>query len=144
MKIESITLREIRMPLVHFFETSFGRTTERRILLLTLHTDGAEGWGECVAGEDPFYSEESVDTAWYAIEHYLGPALLGKTIQRACDAPALFERVRGHRMAKGALGRGGPDQTYSFVATAWWKPRRDCLRRLHWHSKLSGAVAGKN
>ncbi|HEY6967842.1 MAG TPA: o-succinylbenzoate synthase [Candidatus Angelobacter sp.] len=103
MKIESITIREIRMPLVHFFETSFGRTTERRILLLTVHTDGAEGWGECVAGEDPFYSDESIDTAWYAIERYLAPALLGKTIQKASEAPGLFARVRGHRMAKGAL-----------------------------------------
>ena len=56
MKIEAITLREIHMPLVHFFETSFGRTTERRILLLTMHTDGPEGWGECVAGEGPHYS----------------------------------------------------------------------------------------
>ena len=103
MRIEAITLREIRMPLVHFFETSFGRTTERRILLLTVHTNGPEGWGECVAGEDPFYSEESVDTAWYAVEHYLAPALLGKTIEKGSDAPALFARVRGHRMAKGAL-----------------------------------------
>src|SRR5215469_16782428 len=103
MRIDSITLREIRMPLVHFFETSFGRTTERRILLVTLHTDGLEGWGECVAGEDPFYSEESIDTAWYAIERYLAPALLGKTIEKGSDAPALFARVRGHRMAKGAL-----------------------------------------
>ena len=103
MRIESITLREIRMPLVHFFETSFGRTTERRILLLTVHTDGPEGWGECVAGEDPFYSEESIDTAWYAIERYLAPALLGKTIEKASGAPQLFARVRGHRMAKGAL-----------------------------------------
>jgi o-succinylbenzoate synthase len=103
MKIESITLREIHMPLVHFFETSFGRTTQRRILLLTLHTDGPEGWGECVAGENPFYSEESIDTAWYATEQYLAPSLLGKTIERAADVPALFARVRGHRMAKGAL-----------------------------------------
>jgi len=103
LKIEAITLREIHMPLVHFFETSFGRTTERRILLLTIHTDGPEGWGECVAGEDPFYSEESVDTAWYATERYLAPALLGKKIERGADAPALFARVRGHRMAKGAV-----------------------------------------
>ncbi len=103
MRIEAITLREIRMPLVHFFETSFGRTTERRILLTTLHTDGPEGWGECVAGEGPFYSEESIDTAWYAIEHYLAPALLGKSIDKGGNAPALFSQVRGHRMAKGAL-----------------------------------------
>jgi O-succinylbenzoate synthase len=103
MKIDAITLREIRMPLVHFFETSFGRTTERRILLLTLHTDGPDGWGECVAGEDPFYSEESIDTCWYAIERYLAPALLGKTIEKASEVPTLLARVRGHRMAKGAL-----------------------------------------
>ena len=103
MRIEAVTLREIRMPLVHFFETSFGRTTERRILLVTLHTDGPEGWGECVAGEDPFYSEESIDTAWYALERYLAPALLGKSIEKGSEAPALFSQVRGHRMAKGAL-----------------------------------------
>lgn len=103
MKVEAITLREIRMPLVHFFETSFGRTTERRILLLTVHTDGPEGWGECVAGEDPFYSEESVDTAWYAVEKYLAPAFLGKVIKKGSEAPAMMARVRGHRMAKGAL-----------------------------------------
>ena len=103
MKIEAVTLREIRMPLVHFFETSFGRTTERRILLVTLHSDGPEGWGECVAGEDPFYSEESVDTAWYALEKYLVPLALRRTIDRGSDVPSLLERVRGHRMAKGAL-----------------------------------------
>lgn len=103
MKIEAITLCEIRMPLVHFFETSFGRTSERRILLLTVHTDGPEGWGECVAGEDPFYSEESIDTAWYALEKYLAPAFLGKGISKGAEAPAMMGRVRGHRMAKGAL-----------------------------------------
>src|SRR5215469_8783071 len=103
MKIQAITLREIRMPLVHFFETSFGRTTDRRILLVTVHTDGPEGWGECVAGEHPYYSEESIDTAWYVIEQYLAPALLGKGIASSSEAPALFARIRGHRMAKGAL-----------------------------------------
>ena len=54
MKIEAITLREIRMPLVHFFETSFGRTYDRRILLVSIDCDGVMGWGECVAGENPY------------------------------------------------------------------------------------------
>src|SRR5258708_6302860 len=103
VKIEAVTLREIHMPLVHFFETSFGRTTERRILLLTAQTDGADGWGECVAGEDPFYSEESVDTAWYALEKYLVPMAMGKALAKAADLPGLLTRVRGHRMAKAAL-----------------------------------------
>ena len=103
MKIEAITLRELKIPLVHFFETSFGRTYTRRILLVTLHCDGLEGWGECVAGEDPFYSEEYIDGAWDVIKRYLGPALLGKTLQSGYEVPALLGRVREHRMAKAAL-----------------------------------------
>jgi o-succinylbenzoate synthase len=103
MKVDAITLREIRMPLVHFFETSFSRTYERRILLVTLHAQGLDVWGECVAGEHPYYNEESVDTAWYAITTELGPALLGKTLARGADVVPLFARVRGHRMAKSAL-----------------------------------------
>ena len=79
MKIESITLREIQMPLVHFFETSFGRLYHRRILLLTVQCDGITGWGECVAGEDPFYSSEWIEPAWATIKHYLAPAVLGRT-----------------------------------------------------------------
>ena len=103
MKIEAVTLREIHMPLVHFFETSFGRTYSRRILLVTLHCQGLTTWGECVAGEDPFYSEESIETAWYVLRDYLAPALIGKDLKRGAECAALFERVRGHRMAKAAL-----------------------------------------
>ena len=91
------------MPLVHFFETSFGRTTARRILLVTLHADGLEAWGECVAGEHPYYSEETIDTAWYAIQEELAPALLGRQINAGREVPALLQRVRGHRMAKASL-----------------------------------------
>ena len=103
MKFDALILRELRMPLVHFFETSFGRTTERRILLATLLGEGLTGWGECVAGEQPFYSEETVETAWYAITQHLAPMLLGKEIAAGKECPALFSRVRGHRMAKAAL-----------------------------------------
>src|SRR5271157_2213430 len=103
MKIEAITLHEIQMPLVHFFETSFGRTYSRRILLATVHCDGVEGWGECVAGEDPFYSSEWIESAWPTMTKYLVPALLGKNIESGRECPALLARVRGHRMAKAAL-----------------------------------------
>ena len=103
MKFDVLTLRELRMPLVHFFETSFGRTTERRVLLVTLLGEGLVGWGECTAGEDPFYSPEAVETAWYAITEHLAPMLLGKEIAAGKDCPGLFARVRGHRMAKAAL-----------------------------------------
>ena len=103
MKIEAITLREIRMPLVHFFETSFGRIYARRILLVTAHCDGVDGWGECVAGEDPFYSSEWIESAWPTITSYLGPALMEHGLECARDCAARFSRVRGHRMAKAAL-----------------------------------------
>jgi o-succinylbenzoate synthase len=103
MKIESVTLREIQMPLVHFFETSFGRIYGRRILLVSVEADGVRGWGECVAAEDPFYSAEWIETAWPTIRHYLAPALLQGEVRSGRDCAALFGRVRGHRMAKAGL-----------------------------------------
>ena len=103
MKLEAITLREIQMPLVHFFETSFGRIYSRRILLLTAHCDGIDGWGECVAGEDPFYSSEWIETAWPVIQHYLAPTVLGRTLESARESVQWMARVRGHQMAKAAI-----------------------------------------
>jgi len=103
MKIEAITLREIQMPLVHFFETSFGRIYGRRIFLVTVHSDGVDGWGECTAGDDPYYSSEWIETAWPTIKHYLAPAVLGKTLSAAHECVPLMERVRGHRMAKASI-----------------------------------------
>jgi O-succinylbenzoate synthase len=103
MKIEAITLRELSIPLVHFFETSFGRTYTRRILLCTVEGSGLEGWGECVAGEEPYYSEEYIEGAWDVTARYLAPALLGKSITAGREVPGLLARVRQHRMAKAAL-----------------------------------------
>ena len=103
MKIESVTLRELHMPLVHFFETSFGRVYSRRILLVSIEADGIRGWGECVAGEDPYYSPEWTETAWPTIKHYLAPLLLQSELDAGRDCAARFARVRGHRMSKAAL-----------------------------------------
>jgi o-succinylbenzoate synthase len=103
LKLEAITLREIQMPLVHFFETSFGRVNSRRILLLTAHCDGVDGWSECVAGEDPFYSSEWIETAWPVIQHYLVPAVLGRTVASARESVPWMAKVRGHQMAKATI-----------------------------------------
>ena len=103
MQIEAITLRELHMPLVHFFETSFGRTTERRVMLVEVVVDGITAWGECVAGEHPYYSEETIDTAWWVVQEELAPALLSRQINAGREVPAILNRVRGHRMAKAAL-----------------------------------------
>jgi O-succinylbenzoate synthase len=103
MKIEAITLREIHLPLVHFFETSFHRLYHRRILLVTVHSEGVDGWGECVVGEDPFYSSEWIESAWPTLTQYLIPSLLGQNLSSGREVPMLFARVRSHRMAKAGL-----------------------------------------
>ncbi|HLO00071.1 MAG TPA: o-succinylbenzoate synthase [Pyrinomonadaceae bacterium] len=104
MIISSVELREIRLPLIHFFETSFGRTTERRIVLVRLlDIDGGEGWGECTAGEGPFYCEEWVETAWTTIRAFLAPMVIGKDIASAAETWERMSAVRGNRMAKAAL-----------------------------------------
>jgi O-succinylbenzoate synthase len=103
MKIEALTLREIQMPLVNFFETSFGRTYKRRILLVTVHCEGIDGWGESVVGEDPYYSSEWSENAWATIKHYLAPSVLGRTLSAGRESVPLMARVRGHRMSKAAI-----------------------------------------
>jgi O-succinylbenzoate synthase len=102
--ISAIELCEIRLPLIHFFETSFGRTTERRIVLSrVVDTDGAAGWGECTAGEGPFYCDEWTETAWATLIRFLAPMVLGKTVESAGQIFSLMKPVRGHRMAKAAV-----------------------------------------
>lgn len=120
--IQSIELREIRLPLVHFFETSFGRTTERRIVLARVtDADGAEGWGECTAGEEPFYSEEWTETAWATLNEFLAPMVLGKEIECAARAFALMKPVRGHRMAKAAIETACWDLEAKRAGVPLWK-----------------------
>ena len=121
MNIEAITLREIRMPLVHFFETSFGRTYDRRILLITVHNDGIDGWAESVAAEDPYYSSEWIDSAWLTITRFLAPALLGKPVDAGRDVPALYARIKGHRMAKAALENAVWDAEAQIKQLPMWK-----------------------
>jgi O-succinylbenzoate synthase len=102
--ITSIELLEIRLPLIHFFETSFGRTTERRIILAkVIDADGAEGWGECTAGEGPFYSDEWVETAWPTLKQFLAPMVVRRELASAASVSDAMKSVRGHRMAKAAI-----------------------------------------
>lgn len=122
MMITSVELREIRLPLVHFFETSFGRTTERRILLVRVtDKDGAEGWGECTAGERPFYCDEWTETAWTTIKTFLAPMVVGKEIESAAQIWELMSAVRGHRMAKAAIETACWDLEARALGRPLWK-----------------------
>jgi O-succinylbenzoate synthase len=102
MKLESVELRRIRLSLVAPFETSFGVQTERDVLLLRAITDEGEGWGECVAGEEPTYSSEYVDAAQHVLIHHLIPRLLNRDLV-AADVARVMHPVHGHAMAKAAL-----------------------------------------
>lgn len=103
IRIERVHLRQIRMPLVHFFETSFGRTYERDMILVEVLGQGITGWGEVTAGENPFYNEEWTDAAWLLLKNYAAPRVLGKTLATADDATPLMAHIRGHNMARGGL-----------------------------------------
>ena len=101
--IDAIHLREINLPLARPFETSFGLTTARRILLVEIESDGLTAWGECVAGEHPYFSDEMIDTAWIITESELAPRLLEAELSGGGSVPEILKQVRGHRMAKAAL-----------------------------------------
>ena len=108
LRLAGIELREIRLPLREPFRISSGAVTERRILLARLtDVDGFVAWSECVAGEYPNYSPETIDTAWLALREWFGPRLLRDTIPGAAAADALLSSdVRGHRMARATLEMG--------------------------------------
>jgi O-succinylbenzoate synthase len=103
MRLRKVTLREIHMPLIAPFQTSFGETSLRRILLLEADAGGTTGWGECTAGEDPYYSYETVETAWHILRDFLWPIVKCQEFNSAGEIWDLLARVRGHNMAKAAL-----------------------------------------
>ncbi len=103
MKIERIELRHVRLPLVHPFETSFGREVEQQVVVVRVDADGCTGYGESAAGIGPWYSYETVETCWHVQSEYLVRLLLGQEIAAPTDLPGLFAPVRGHNMAKTGL-----------------------------------------
>jgi o-succinylbenzoate synthase len=103
MNIELIALRELKMRLKAPFETSFGITHNRRILLVEVVADGVSGWGEVTTGETPSYNPETTDTAWHVISDFIAPLLTGKTIASAADVATLVAGIRGHEMAKAGV-----------------------------------------
>jgi O-succinylbenzoate synthase len=120
--ITSVELREIRLPLLHPFETSFGRTTERRIVLVCVtDKDAQEGWGECTAGEGPFYCEEWTESAWATLKTFLAQIVIGKKIENATGVWQLMQQVRGNRMAKAAIEAACWDLEAKQLGVPLWK-----------------------
>ena len=103
MHIERIELRYIKLPLKYHFETSYIRSFQRDTILVTVWADGVEGWGESAIEAGPWYSPETVETAWHVQREFLAPMLLGKQLETAAEAFDRLALVRGHNMAKTGL-----------------------------------------
>ena len=103
MKIDGLELRLLKLPLVHFFETSFGRVDDKHFILVRVESDGASGYGECVAEKDPYYSSETNDTVWHIIAEFIAPRLLGAEFAHPRDVFPALKAIRGHNMAKAAV-----------------------------------------
>lgn len=103
MRVERVEQFHIRMPLKSHFETSFSRVTEMDKIILAVYGDGLVGYGESPVDLDPYYAYETVETCWHIQRDFLIPLLLGSDLAHAAALPALFNRVRGHPMAKAGL-----------------------------------------
>lgn len=103
MRIERIELRLLRLPLVRFFETSFGRVHDRSFVLVRVEDNGSPGWGECVADGNPYYSAETTRTAWHIISAFVAPLVLGREFDHPSEIFDALRLIRGHHMAKSAV-----------------------------------------
>ena len=121
MRIRQICLREIRMQLLAPFETSFGNTSERRILLVEAQVDGVSGWGEVTAGETPFYSYETTGTAHQILREFIWPMVRGREFSSATELWPLLEPIRGHNMAKAGLETALWDAEAKIKGVPLWK-----------------------
>jgi len=103
VRIERVELRLVKLPLVHFFETSFGRISDKHFIVVRLDGDGAIGFGECVAEQDPYYSAETNETVWHIITSFIAPRVLGVDFAHPRDVFPALAAIRGHNMAKAAV-----------------------------------------
>jgi len=103
MRIEGIELHQIELDLAHPFETSFAREVSRPCILVSVRAEGLEGWGECTAMAGPWFSHETIGTAWHVLRDFLCPMVLETEVGAPRELTRRFESVRGHPMARAAL-----------------------------------------
>jgi len=103
MRIERIELFLLKLPYVHFFETSLGREEERTFILVKVYSKGIIGYGEVVADTSPLYSYETTSTAWHVLKDYFIPLVLENSLSNPYDFYKEANKYRGHPMAKAGL-----------------------------------------
>jgi O-succinylbenzoate synthase len=137
VKIERLELRLLKLPLVHFFETSFGRIYDKHFIVVRLDGEGAVGYGECVAEQDPYYSAETNTTCWHIIEEFIAPLLLGVSFSHPRDIFRALKAIRGNNMAKAAVEMAAWD----LHARQQGQPLSRVLGGTHLRSESSGGQA---
>jgi O-succinylbenzoate synthase len=103
VKIDRLELRLLKLPLVHFFETSFGRIHDKTFIVVRVDDEGATGYGECVAESDPYYGAETNETVWHIIRDFIAPRVLGVRFSHPREIWPALGRIRGNNMAKAAV-----------------------------------------
>jgi o-succinylbenzoate synthase len=103
MRIDRIELFHIKMILRAPFVTSMGVELDEEHIIVRVDSEGVTGWGESVAEGTPYYSYETVPTAWHILRDFLIPSVLGQDLGSVDDARALYQKVRGHNMAKAGI-----------------------------------------
>ena len=122
LHLERLELREIELPLVSPFETSFGRTTRRRIMIVrAFDKSGASGYGECVAAENPFFNDETIDTAWLITTKHIAPLLAQACVTNAGAVNGALAQIRGNRMAKGGVETAVWDMEAKLAGQPLWQ-----------------------
>ncbi|WP_142829520.1 o-succinylbenzoate synthase [Planococcus soli] len=102
--IRDIHLKTVRQPLRSPFKAVLQQVEEREIILVSVTGDvGDVGYGECVAFETPWYTEETITSCRFVLEQVLVPLLMNKTIGSPQEVWNLFAAVKGNRMAKAAI-----------------------------------------
>lgn len=121
MRVNKVTLREIHMPLVAPFKTSMGVSNARRIMLVQAEMEGAGGWGEVVAGEDPHFSYETIETAWHVLKDFVWPVIKARDWNAAAEVSDALAHIRGHNMAKTGLEQAMWDAEARLKKLPLWK-----------------------
>ena len=121
IKLERVILRHLKMPLVHFFETSFSRTYERDIVLVEAVAEGVSGWGEVTAGENPYYNEEWTGSIWPLLVDYVVPRIIDVELDSASGVYSRLAHIRGHYMTRGGMETAVWDLQARLHGNPLWK-----------------------
>jgi O-succinylbenzoate synthase len=137
LRIDRIDLIVVRMSLVRSFETSAARRSDLEHILVKAYADGLVGWGESASPVDPYYCEETTETAWHILKDFLVPSVLGKPFSSIEPFRGFYGKVKRNNFAKAGLEMA----TWDLLAQAAGQPLHALLGATR-REILSGVSLG--